>query len=146
MHRLAWGLLALAAAACVAGGIVSDRTYRIGLVGGGFALLVVGLWVAGSNGRRIERRWRTHGIRGELELTGVSPQTSNRLAVEGILRLAGRPQRRARFTAYVQTFEHRYVVKGARVRCAALSEDPGRIRVYLRPEQPEKSAVFVEAG
>lgn len=144
MHRLAWGLLGLAAAACVAGGIVGDRKYQIGLVGGGFVLLAAGLWVAGSNGRRIERRWRTHGIRGELELTGVSPRTSDRLAVDGILRLAGRPERRARFTAYVQTFEHRYVAQGTRVRCAALAEDPGRIRVYLRPDQPEKSAVFVE--
>jgi hypothetical protein len=79
-----------------------------------------------------------------LELTAVSPETSGRLDVVATVRLPDRPDRQARFTAYVQSFEHRYVVEGARVPCTVLDEDPGRIRVHLRPELPKKSATFVE--
>ena len=144
MHRLAWALVALAVAACVAGSLVADGRLQVAAIGGACLLFVAGLWIAWSNGRRIERRWRTHGVRGELELTSVSPETKDRLAVIGTVLLPDRPDRQARFKAYVQSFEHRYVVEGTRIPCTVLDEDPGRIRVHLRPEQPTKAATFVE--
>jgi hypothetical protein len=117
---------------------------RTVLFGGAFVLLAAGLWVGWVNGRRIERRWRTHSVRGELEVTSVSPETKDRLSVAGTVYLPDRPARTARFKAYVQTFEHRYVVEGSRVPCTVLDEDPGRMRVHLREELPGKSAMFVE--
>ena len=136
--------MALAAAACATGTVADDRRLQAAAIAGACVLFAAGLWLAWANGRRIERRWRTHGIRGELELTSVSPETADRLAVAGTVRLPDRPDRPARFTAYVPTFEHRYVVEGTRVPCTVLDEDPGRVRVQLRPDQPAKSATFVE--
>jgi hypothetical protein len=111
---------------------------------GAFVLLAAGLWIGWVNGRRIQRRWRTHGVRGELAVTSVSPETKDRLSVVGTVCLPDRPDRTARFKAYVQTFEHRYVVEGTRVPCTVLDEEPGRMRVHLRTELPDKSALFVE--
>lgn len=144
MHRLAWALLGFAVAACVAGNVIAGSVPRAVLFTGAFALLAAGLWIGWVNGRRIERRWRTHGVRGELELTSVSPETKDRLSVVGTIHLPDRPARTARFLAYVQTFEHRYVAEGTRVPCTVLDEEPGRLRVHLREELPGKSAMFVE--
>jgi hypothetical protein len=136
--------VAFAVAACVAGNLVAGPFLRAVLFVGAVALLAAGLWIGWANGRRIERRWRTHGVRGELEVTSVSPETKDRLTVAGTVHLPDRPARPARFKAYVQTFEHRYVVEGTRVPCTVLDEDPGRMRVHLRKELPNKSAIFVE--
>jgi len=141
VHRLAWGLLVLAVAACAVGSLVANRSVRFGATIGGGVLLAAALWTAWANGRRIEARWRNHGVRGELELTSVSPVSKSRLAVVATLHRPDRAPREARFQAYVSAFEHRYVVEGTRVPCTVLDEDPGRIRVHLRPE---RSATFVE--
>jgi hypothetical protein len=144
VHRLAWALLGLAVAACGAGYLVAGPVPRNVLFTGAFVLLAGGLWIGWVNGRRIERRWRSHGVRGELEVTSVSPETKDRLSVVGTVHLPDRPARTARFKAYVQTFEHRYVAEGSRLSCTVLDEDPGRMRVHLRKELPDKSAMFVE--
>jgi hypothetical protein len=144
VHLVAWALVAVAVALCVTGSVVDGGPLQAGAIVAGCVLLVIGLWVAATNGRRIERRWQTRGVRGELELTSVSPQTKDRLTVVGTLHLPDRPVREARFTAYVQAFEHGYVVAGSRVPVTALDEDKGRIRVYHRPDLPAKWTMFVE--
>jgi hypothetical protein len=144
VHRLAWGLLLLAVAACAVGSLAADRTLRFAATIAGGVLLVAALWFAWANGRRIEARWRTGGVRGELELTSVSPVSKSRLAVVATLHLPDRPAREARYKAYVSAFEHRYVVEGTRVPCTVLDDDPGRVRVELRPELPARAATFVE--
>ena len=144
MHLVAWALVAVAIALCVTGSAVDGGPLQAGAIAAGCVLMVIGLWVAATNGKRIERRWQTRGVHGELELTSVSPQTKDRLTVAGTLHLPDRPVREARFTAYMQAFEHGYVVAGNRVPVTALDEDKGRIRVHHRPDVPAKWVMFVE--
>jgi len=93
--------MALAITACVAGNLAAG-SLRTALFTGAFALLTAGLWIGWANGRRIEQRWRTLGVRGELAVASVSAVTKDRLSVTGTVYLPDSPPRAARFKAYVK--------------------------------------------